>query len=104
MPKLNQIIAITAGKKAQDVVKIEKIKIGPHDAMYQDIQGTFLKKFPPFDPNAKTTKVPDYRQLYVIFEAKENDTTVLYSMTLLGPVKTIEKHKKAFDEWIKNFK
>ena len=34
----------------------------------------------------------------------EGDAAVLYSMTLLGPAKTIEKHKKAFDEWIKNFK
>ena len=26
------------------------------------------------------------------------------SLTLLGPAKTIEKHKKSFDEWLKNFK
>ena len=25
-------------------------------------------------------------------------------LTLLGPAKTVEKHKKAFDEWLKNFK
>jgi hypothetical protein len=25
-------------------------------------------------------------------------------MTLLGPAKTIEKHKKEFGEWLKNFK
>jgi hypothetical protein len=93
-----------AGKKAEDVIKTEKMKIGPNEAVYQDIQGIYLKKFPPFDPNAKITKVPDYRQLYVIFEAKEGNGTVLYSMTLLGPTKTIEKHKKAFDEWLKNFK
>jgi hypothetical protein len=95
---------IPAGKKAEDVIKTEKIKFGKHDAVYQDIQGTYLKKFPPFDPNAKITKVPDYRQLYVIFEVAEGDATVLYSMTLLGPAKTIEKHKKGFDEWLKNFK
>ena len=46
----------------------------------------------------------DYRQIYVIFEVAEGNGTVLYSMTLLGPTKTIEKHKKAFDEWLKNFK
>jgi len=95
---------IPAGKKPEDVIKTEKIKVGGHEAVVMDIQGTYLKKFPPFDPNAKITKVPDYRQLYVIFEAKEGDATVLYSMTLLGPAKTIEKHKKAFDEWVKNFK
>jgi len=96
---------IPAGKKAEDVIKTEKIKFGgKNEAVYQDISGTYLKKFPPFDPNAKITKVPDYRQLYVIFEVKEGEGTVLYSMTLLGPAKTIEKHKKAFDEWLKNFK
>lgn len=96
---------VPAGKKAEDVIKTDKTKFGgKHDAVYQDITGTYLKKFPPFDPNAKVTKATDYRQLYVIFEVREGDATVLYSMTLLGPAKTIEKHKKAFDEWVKNFK
>jgi hypothetical protein len=95
---------IPTGKKAEDVIKTEKIKVGTKEAVYQDIQGTYLKKFPPFDPNAKITKVPDYRQLYVIFENKEGDVTKLYSMYLIGPGKTVEKHKKGFDEWIKNFK
>ena len=96
---------IPAGKKPEDVIKTEKIKLGgKHEAVLQDIQGTYLKKFPPFDPNAKITKVPEYRQLYVIFEAKEGDATVLYSMTLLGPAKTIEKNKKAFVKWLENFK
>lgn len=95
---------LPAGKKPEDLIKTDKLKLGKSDAVYQDIQGTLLKKFPPFDPNAKITKVPDYRQLYVILEAKEADGTVLYSMTLLGPAKTVEKHKKAFEEWVKSFK
>src|SRR3954454_232713 len=74
---------LPAGKKPEDVIKTEKIKFGgKHEAVSQDITGTYLKKFPPADPNAKVTKVPDYRQLYVIFEVKEGDATVLYSMTL----------------------
>jgi hypothetical protein len=79
---------------------VSKIKIGKEDATYQDITGTYLKKFPPFDPNAKITKAEDYRQIYVIFEGKE----AVYSLTLLGPAKTVEKHKKDFDAWLKNFK
>lgn len=79
---------------------VSKVKIGKEDATYQDIKGTLLKKFPPFDPNAKITKVEDYRQIYVIFEGKD----AVYSLTLLGPAKTVEKHKKDFDEWLKNFK
>ncbi len=90
--------------KAKDAIKTVKVKLGKHDAVVQDIQGTYLKKFPPFDPNAKITRVTDYRQLYVILEVAEGDSTVLYSMTLLGPAKTVEKHKKAFDAWLKNFK
>jgi hypothetical protein len=92
------------GKKAEDAIKTDKIKVGSHEAVLQDIKGTLLKKFPPFDPNAKITRVPDYEQIYVIFEAKEGDGTILYSMTLLGPAKTVEKHKKEFEGWLKNFK
>lgn len=79
---------------------LSKVKIGKNEATYQDITGTLLKKFPPFDPNAKVTKVENYRQIYVIFDAKD----AVYSLTLLGPAKTVEKHKKEFDEWLKNFK
>ena len=95
---------IPTGKKAEDLIKTEKIKMGTHDAVYQDIKGTYLKKSAPFDPNAKATREADYRQLYVIFESKEGDVTNLYSMYLIGPAKTVEKHKKGFDEWVKNFK
>jgi hypothetical protein len=91
---------IPAGTKPEDAIKVEKIKLGGNDAVYQDIQGTYLKKDAPFDPNAKVTKLTSYRQLYVIFEAKEGQ----YYMTLVGPAKTIDKHKKAFEEWVKNFK
>ena len=88
------------GKELKDVTKVDKAKVGTFEATYQDIQGTYLSKFPPFDPNAKITKKTEYRQLYVIFETKDGQ----YYMTLLGPAKTIEKNKKAFDEWLKNFK
>lgn len=79
---------------------VSKIKVGKEDATYQDISGTYLKKTAPFDPNAKTTRHDNYRQIYVIFEGKD----AVYSLTLVGPAKTIEKHKKEFDEWLKNFK
>jgi hypothetical protein len=92
---------IPAGKKPEDVIKVEKLKLGGTEAVYQDIQGTYLKKAGgPFDPNAKVTKMTNYRQLYVIFETKDGQ----YYMTLVGPAKTIEKHKKGFEEWLKNFK
>lgn len=79
--------------------KVEKIKVGTIEATYQDISGTFIKK--PFPMAEKGTPIPDYRQLYVVFEAKDGKQ---YYMTLLGPAKTVEKHKKPFEEWLKNFK
>lgn len=79
--------------------KVEKVKVGGIEATYQDVTGTFLKK--PFPMAEKGTPVPDYRQLYVVFETKDGKQ---YYMTLLGPTKTVEKHKKSFEEWLKNFK
>lgn len=89
-----------AGKKPEDLRKTTMLKVGGLDATYLDIQGTYLKKFPPFDPNAKITRADNYRELYVVFETKDG----LASFVLLGPTKTVEQHKKAFDEWVKNFK
>lgn len=96
---------IPPGIKREEAIQLEKFSFGgKYDAYLQDIRGIYLKKFPPFAPDAKITRVPDYRQLYVIFEVQDNDGPVLYSMTLLGPARTIEKHKKAFVDWVKSFK
>jgi len=86
------------GKEKVDT-KQEKIKVGKYDATYMDISGTFLKK--PFPAAEKSTPVPEYRQIYVIFEDKDS---AVASLWLRGPAKTVEKHKKEFDEWVKNFK
>ena len=80
--------------------KVSKTKVGTIDATYQDVTGTFLSKFPPFAPDAKVTEKPDYRQLYVLFTTDKGD----YYLTLLGPAKTVEKHKKDFEEFLKNLK
>ncbi len=85
--------------------KVTKVKVGKNEATYQDISGTYLKKFPPFDPNARVTKVEDYRQIYIIFEGKDSrGNDAVFSLTLLGPAKTVAAHKKDFDAWVKNFK
>jgi hypothetical protein len=86
------------GKDKVEETVDKKAKVGTVDATYQDVSGTYIKK--PF-PMAETgTPMPNYRQLYVVFETKDGQ----YYMTLLGPAKSVEKHKKAFDEWLKNFK
>jgi hypothetical protein len=50
---------------------------------------------------ANFTAVAGQRQLYVVFEAADGKQ---YYLTLLGPKATVEKHKKAFDTFLKNFK
>ncbi|HKB06445.1 MAG TPA: hypothetical protein VKD90_29895 [Gemmataceae bacterium] len=80
--------------------KVEKIKVGSIEAAYQDITGTLLSKFPPNAPNAKVTEKANYRQLYVPLITDKGD----YYVALVGPAKTVEKHKKEFDDWLKSFK
>ena len=41
------------GKTIDEAAKVEEIKIGGHPATYLDMRGSYLFKFPPFDPNAK---------------------------------------------------
>jgi hypothetical protein len=80
--------------------KLDKIKVGTIEAPYQDLTGTFLSKFPPNAPTAKVTEKSNYRQLYVPLVTDKGD----YYPTLIGPAKTVEKHKKDFEEFLKNFK
>ena len=84
----------------KDAVKVTKTKVGPVDATYQEIKGTYLSKFPPFAPNAKITRKDDYRQSYVVFTGSDGE----YYVRMRGPAKTVEKYKAGFDEWLKNFK
>jgi hypothetical protein len=80
--------------------KVDKIKVGKIEAPIQDITGTYLKKDRPFDPAAKAVEKTNFRQLYVPLVTDNGD----YYPTLVGPAKTIEKHKKDFEEFLKNFK
>jgi hypothetical protein len=88
------------GKSIDDVSKLETFKVGKAELTYLDIQGTFLSKNPPFDPNAKTERKPDYRRLAVYFACEGGP----YFIHLTGPAKTVEQNKKSFDDWLKNFK
>jgi hypothetical protein len=82
-------------------VKENKLTIGKIEAPYQDISGTYLSKFPPNAPNAKVTEKPNYRQLYVVLLVPEKGD---FYPTLVGPAKTVETHKKEFEEFLKNLK
>jgi len=80
--------------------KLDKLKVGTYEAPYQDLTGTFLSKFPPNAPTAKVTEKSNYRQLYVVLITDKGD----FYPTMIGPAKTVEKHKKEFEDWLKSFK
>lgn len=88
------------GKSIDDSSKIEKLKVGAVKLTYLDVQGTYLKKQRPLDPDAKAMKMPNYRMFSVLFETKENT----HLIRVIGPAKTLEQNKKAFDDWLKSFK
>ena len=87
------------GKKADEISKVSEVKLGGKDATYVDVQGTYLFKTRPRDPNEKPQERPDYRLLGVIYEGETK-----YQIRLIGPAATVEHYKKGFDEWVKNFK
>ena len=89
------------GKTIDDATKIEKFKVGKvADIVYVDMQGTYKFKNPPFDPNAKEVRKPNFRRIGVIFDSDDGP----FFITLTGPAKTMAKNKDAFDDWIKAFK
>ncbi len=88
------------GKTIDDVSKVEKFKVGDVSVAYLDVRGTYLYKNPPFAPNAKVERKPNFRRYGVIFESPNGP----YFITLTGPARTMEQQKKGFDEWIKGFK
>ena len=77
-----------------------KIMVGKHEAPIQDITGNYLLKKRPFDPKDQGVEKTNYRQLYVVLLTDSGD----FYPTLVGPAKTVEKYKKEFEEWLKNFK
>jgi len=87
-----------AGKTVDDIAKKEELKIGNVKATYLDLTGTYLFKPFPMAPRAEPR--PNHRMIGVIFESPKGP----YFFRLVGPEKTVTYHKKAFDEWLKNFK
>ncbi len=87
------------GKKIDDVAKVEELKIAGCQAMYLDVQGTYLEG-PPNMQAGQKTKRENYRLLGVHFEGPSK----VYHIKLTGPAATVAEYKKGFDEWLKSFK
>jgi hypothetical protein len=88
------------GKTIDEVAKVTEIKMGGTTVPFLDVQGTYKYKERPFDPNAKEELRPDYRMLGVAFDGPKNP----YHIRVVGPAKTVEHYKPAFEEWLASFK
>jgi hypothetical protein len=87
----------TVDGKAVDKSKVDRFKVSNFPVTYLDISGTYLFQPPKSD---KYEKRADHRMLGVILEGANHT----YFLTLIGPARTVEQHKKGFDDWLKNFK
>lgn len=87
-------------KSIDEVAKVTEMKLGGREAVYVDIQGTYLSSSQPFNPRAKKEEKPNYRMIAIYYDGKEDP----YQIKLTGPAKTVEAYKSGFDEWLKNFK
>jgi hypothetical protein len=83
------------GKKIDDVTKVDNLKVGDVAVTTVEVHGTYKgTSFERMKPR------PDYRMIKVYFDSKNGP----YFLSLVGPDKTVEKHKKDFVNWLKGFK
>ncbi|MSR31760.1 MAG: hypothetical protein EXR99_09670 [Gemmataceae bacterium] len=79
--------------------KVKEIKVAGVPSAYLDVNGTYLFKTAPFDPNAKAMAMENYRMLAVHVEGE-----TIYHIRLVGPAKTVAKYAPGFDKWLESFK
>ena len=86
------------GKTIEEVSKVKKFDVGEVKVVYLDLSGTYKykKKF----SDTKYIPKENFRRIGVIFQTKVGP----YFLKLTGPEKTIAKHQKSFDNWLKGFK
>ena len=87
------------GKTIDQLSKTEKLKVGKVPTTILDVSGTYMWKASPMAPTPAEPRAK-HRMIAVVFESPQGP----YFMRLVGPEKTIEKQKKAFDKWLKGFK
>lgn len=87
------------GTKAEDAYKTSELKVGDAKVTLFEASGTYMFKARPMDAEAEAR--PEHKFIGVIFEGPKGNT---YFMRMAGPKKTMDANRKAFDEWLKNFK
>lgn len=88
------------GQTVDDIAKTDTVKSGKVTLVYLDMQGTYLEKEKPIDPDNKAIRRPNFRMIRVLVKTKDDVNYV----SMIGPARTVEQQKKAFDEWLKAFK
>ena len=95
LPRWKAMVAPPRGKKIDDVTHIDKLKAGDVAITTVEIHGTYKgTSFAPIKPK------PGYRMVKVYFDSQNGP----FFITLVGPDKTVQKHKKGFQAWLKGFK
>jgi len=89
-----------AGKKIEDVAKVEKVTIAGKEGQQLTIAGTYKYNPAPFAAKSKEELRPGYKMIAIYFDGPED----VYQIKLTGPAKTVDQHAKAFEGWVKGFK
>ena len=89
------------GKTIDDIAKSTKWDVNGATVNVLDIAGgTWKFKERPQDPASKEMLLDNYRVIWVIVAGKDEATHI----RLAGPQATVDKHAKAFEEWVKALK
>ena len=88
------------GKSMDAVTKVEKMKVGGVDVTYVDLSGTYKFKKAPFVPDGQGRAEAQLPSAQGDFRESKGP----YYLSLVGPAKTVEQHKKGFDDLVKGFK
>jgi hypothetical protein len=83
------------GKTIEDVSKLSDIKIGDRKGIKFEVSGDFKGGPGPMTPGMRNA-----REIAIEFQGSRNRYYIIFR----GPEATFEKHRKEFDEWLKNFK
>jgi hypothetical protein len=88
-----------AGKTLDQSSKVDTMNVGKVKTTVLDVRGTYMYKASPMAPGPAEPR-SNHRMLAVVFESPQGP----YFMRFVGPERTVEKHRKDFEKWLKAFK
>lgn len=97
--RLKDLFVLPTSLSKEKAVREWKMKNPKATLTCIDVQGTYYVKNKPIDKAVKEVR-PDYRMIGAIWVGKDAS----YSIRLVGPKNTVERHAKSFEDWLKNFK